>query len=91
VLYATCIGTDPVSDEMLAFIAEAGHRHGRDRRVADLTIGLYMIAKAGERSFTYYPERLPAWHDARRFAGDPMSPWFSGFLAPAAGIEPATN
>lgn len=53
--YVTCIGADGVSDEMLAFIADAGIGTGGVARVPDRTVGLYMISlKDGERSFTYW-------------------------------------
>nr|WP_272213810.1 sugar kinase [Marinicella sp. W31]MDC2879762.1 sugar kinase [Marinicella sp. W31] len=53
--YFTGAGTDTVSDEMLAFMNEAGIGTSSVRRIEDRTVGLYMIAlKNGERSFSYW-------------------------------------
>lgn len=75
--YFTAVGTDTVSDEMLAFIESTGVGTGRIRRVEGRTPGLYMIhLKDGERSFSYWrsvsaaktladdPDRLRAAIDA---------------------------
>ena len=53
--YFTAVGTDTVSDEMLAFIEKTGVGTGYIRRVEGRTPGLYMIhLKDGERSFSYW-------------------------------------
>ncbi|OJF95517.1 sugar kinase [Pararhizobium antarcticum] len=53
--YLTAVGTDTVSDDMLAFIAGTGVGTGQIRRVEGRTPGLYMIhLKNGERSFSYW-------------------------------------
>lgn len=53
--YYTGAGMDAVSDEMLAFMQGAGVGTDAVRRVADRTVGLYMISlKNGERSFSYW-------------------------------------
>ncbi|WP_349435206.1 sugar kinase [Pararhizobium sp. A13] len=53
--YFTAVGTDMVSDEMLAFIEKTGVGIGHIRRVEGRSPGLYMIhLKDGERSFSYW-------------------------------------
>ena len=53
--YVTAVGTDPVSDRMVGFIAEAGIGTGHIARVPDRGVGLYLISlDRGERSFTYW-------------------------------------
>jgi len=53
--YFTAVGTDTVSDEMLAFIEKTGVGTGYIRRVEGRSLGLYMIhLKDGERSFSYW-------------------------------------
>jgi len=53
--YFTAVGTDTVSDEMLAFIEKTGVGTGYIRRVEGRSPGLYMIhLKDGERSFSYW-------------------------------------
>jgi 2-dehydro-3-deoxygluconokinase len=53
--YFTAVGTDTVSDEMLAFIESTGVGTGHIRRVEGRSPGLYMIhLKDGERSFSYW-------------------------------------
>ncbi|WP_428425675.1 sugar kinase [Pararhizobium sp.] len=53
--YLTAVGTDTVSDEMLAFIEKTGVGTGSIRRVEGRSPGLYMIhLKDGERSFSYW-------------------------------------
>lgn len=55
VAYGTCIGTDAVSDEMAAFMADQGIDTTALNRMSDRTVGLYMISlKDGERSFSYW-------------------------------------
>ncbi|MDX0136316.1 sugar kinase [Sinorhizobium meliloti] len=53
--YFTAVGTDTVSDELLAFIESTGVGTAHIRRIAGRTPGLYMIhLKDGERSFSYW-------------------------------------
>lgn len=53
--YLTAVGTDTVSDEMLAFIEKTGVGTRYIRRVEGRSPGLYMIhLKDGERSFSYW-------------------------------------
>lgn len=53
--YVSAVGTDGVSDDLLAFVSGAGIGTGHIRRVADRTVGLYLIQlKDGERSFAYW-------------------------------------
>jgi 2-dehydro-3-deoxygluconokinase len=53
--YLTAVGTDTVSDEMLAFIEKTGVGTSSIRRVEGRSPGLYMIhLKDGERSFSYW-------------------------------------
>ena len=65
--FASCVGTDALSDEMVAFCMSQGIDTSDLRRIAGATVGLYMIAlQNGERSFSY-------WRDtsaARRLADD---------------------
>jgi 2-dehydro-3-deoxygluconokinase len=53
--YISAVGTDTISDEMLAFIESTGVGTGFIRRLPERTPGLYMIhLKDGERSFSYW-------------------------------------
>ena len=53
--YLTALGTDPLSDRIVDFIATAGIGTACIARVPDRVPGLYMISLAGaERSFTYW-------------------------------------
>jgi len=53
--YVTCVGTDAISDQMCDFIADAGVGIDHIGRLADRTVGLYMIQlDDGERSFAYW-------------------------------------
>ncbi len=53
--YATCVGTDALSDSMVDFMADAGIDTAAIRRLPDRTVGLYMIhLRDGERSFSYW-------------------------------------
>ncbi|WP_075289672.1 sugar kinase [Pararhizobium arenae] len=53
--YLTAVGTDTVSDDMLAFIETTGVGTRHIRRVEGRSPGLYMIhLKDGERSFSYW-------------------------------------
>ncbi|MFN4130400.1 MAG: sugar kinase [Paracoccaceae bacterium] len=68
VAFGSCIGTDPVSDEMAAFIAGEGIDTASLRRLPDHTVGLYMISlRDGERSFSYWRGQSAA----KRLADDP--------------------
>ncbi|MBL3571535.1 sugar kinase, partial [Rhodovulum visakhapatnamense] len=66
--YATAVGSDAVSDDMLAFMAAEGVETGAIRRIEGRTVGLYMIAlKDGERSFSYWRGQAAA----KAMADDP--------------------
>ncbi|GHF45960.1 sugar kinase [Seohaeicola zhoushanensis] len=68
VAYGTCVGTDQVSDDMLAFMAAERIDTSAIRRLPDRTVGLYMISlRDGERSFSYWRGQSAA----RRLADDP--------------------
>lgn len=55
VKYVTGVGTDALSDEMVRFITDAGIDASAVERIADRTVGLYLITLNGaERSFTYW-------------------------------------
>jgi 2-dehydro-3-deoxygluconokinase len=59
--YFTAVGDDPMSDEMLAFMAGAGIGTSHIRRIRGRTPGLYLIdLKDGERSFSYWRESSAA-------------------------------
>jgi len=80
--YLTAVGTDGVSDRMVAFLRDAGIGTGHIARRADRTVGLYLIelGASGERSFAYWrgqsaaktlaadPEALTAALDGARLA-----------------------
>lgn len=66
--YATALGTDAVSDRMLAFLAAAGLGTAHVERRQDRTPGLYLIELTGaERSFAYWRGQSAA----RLLAADP--------------------
>ncbi|MDO6732782.1 sugar kinase [Marinovum sp. 2_MG-2023] len=66
--YGSCIGDDAVSNEMAAFIESHGVDTSAMRRLADRTVGLYMISlQDGERSFSYWRGQSAA----RAMAEDP--------------------
>jgi 2-dehydro-3-deoxygluconokinase len=66
--YATCVGTDPLSDSMVAFMTRSGIDTAAVRRVPARTVGLYMIHLLnGERSFSYWRGDSAA----RQLAADP--------------------
>lgn len=68
--YFSAVGTDAVSDEMLAFIAGTGVGTGFIRRLPERMPGLYMIhLKDGERSFSYWRSTSAA----RLLADDPAA------------------
>ncbi|MCF7697886.1 sugar kinase [Loktanella sp. M215] len=55
VSYFTAVGTDAVSDRMVAFLGQAGIETGHVQRRTDRTVGLYLIQLTeGERSFSYW-------------------------------------
>ncbi|SEL75548.1 2-keto-3-deoxygluconate kinase [Roseivivax marinus] len=82
VAYATCIGTDAVSDEMAAFMAGEGIATDTLRRIPERGVGLYMIAlKDGERSFAYWRGQSAA----RLLADDPD--WLDAVLGGAAHVH----
>lgn len=68
--YLSAVGTDALSNRMLAFMQAAGVGTAHVVRRADETVGMYLITlQNGERSFTY-------WRDAsaaRRLAEDPVA------------------
>lgn len=61
VRFLSAVGTDALSDQMLAFIDQAGIDTSRVRRMPDRRPGLYMIHLDGaERSFSYWRENSAA-------------------------------
>jgi 2-dehydro-3-deoxygluconokinase len=73
--YATGVGTDALSDQMLGFMEESGIETGAVRRVPERTVGLYMIElRDGERSFSYWRSAAAA----RLLAAD--RDWLAGSL-----------
>ncbi|MDK1377944.1 MULTISPECIES: sugar kinase [unclassified Sinorhizobium] len=61
VSYFTALGTDRLSDEMLAFMSGAGIASDHVRRIEGRNPGMYMIhLKNGERSFQYWRETSAA-------------------------------
>ncbi|KMK66420.1 sugar kinase [Puniceibacterium sp. IMCC21224] len=65
--YVSAIGSDAVSDELAAFMSDAGVDISHVQRHADRTVGLYMISlKDGERSFSYWRSHSAA----RQMAAD---------------------
>jgi 2-dehydro-3-deoxygluconokinase len=95
--YFTAIGTDSISDAMLAFIEGLGIGTGFIRRVPDRIPGLYMIhLEDGERSFSYWRSNSAARLladdcGALRAAIDASTViFFSGItlaILPPAGVE----
>lgn len=66
--YVSCVGTDPVSDRMLAFMQHGGVGTTHVARIPDRTVGLYLIELSdGERSFVYWRGQSAA----RLLARDP--------------------
>ncbi len=66
--YATCVGSDAVSDRMLEFLASHGIGTGHVARLTERTLGLYLIElRDGERSFSYWRSQSAA----RLLARDP--------------------
>ncbi|MBE9636494.1 PfkB family carbohydrate kinase [Salipiger mangrovisoli] len=75
VSYGTCVGEDAVSSEMLEFISGEGVDVSTVRRVADRTVGLYMISlENGERSFSYWRGQ-----SAAKLMADDLG-WLDGIL-----------
>ena len=65
--YMTAVGTDHLSDRMVAFLADAGLGTDHVARHDDATLGLYMIhLDEGERHFSYWRGQSAA----RRLAAD---------------------
>ncbi|MEL6765636.1 MAG: sugar kinase [Pseudomonadota bacterium] len=74
--YASAVGDDAISAEMLAFMAQERLETGSVRRLQGRTVGLYIITlDAGERSFAYWRGEAAA----RSLADDPG--WLSDTLA----------
>jgi 2-dehydro-3-deoxygluconokinase len=70
VAFLTAVGRDAISDDMLDFMAREGIGTGHVRRLADRTVGLYLIRlRCGERSFAYWRSQSAA----RRLAQDPAA------------------
>lgn len=70
VRYVTAVGTDWMSDAMLARMADAGIDTSCVRLVADATVGLYVIRVVeGERAFAYWRRDSAA----TRLADDPAA------------------
>ena len=68
VRFVSAVGTDPLSDAMLAFIGSHGIDTDHIARLPDATVGLYLITLTGaERSFTYWRGQSAA----KRLADDP--------------------
>ncbi len=66
--YVTAVGTDDLSDRMVAMMAGAGVGTEHIWRVPDLTVGLYLISlRDGERGFSYWRGQSAA----RTLADDP--------------------
>ena len=68
--YVSRVGTDAISGDMLGFMAAAGIGTDHVARVADRTVGLYLISlDKGERSFSYWRGQSAA----RGLADDPAA------------------
>lgn len=79
--YGSCVGVDAASDEMVAFMAAQGIDTTALRRIADRTVGLYMISlDNGERSFSYWRSQSAA----RQLAED--ADWLDSIFANRAVI-----
>ena len=53
--YLTAVGNDPLSKQMIAFLAQCKVGTGLIREIPDRNVGLYLISLIGaERSFTYW-------------------------------------
>ena len=61
VSYFTALGTDPVSDDMIAFMKHSNINTNSIERLSGKTAGLYMIQlNDGERSFSYWRDTSAA-------------------------------
>ena len=61
VSYFTALGTDPASDDMIAFMDKSGINTRQIQRLAGKTAGLYMIRlDNGERRFSYWRDSSAA-------------------------------
>ncbi len=61
--YLTAVGRDPLSDRLLGFMTGAGIGTSHIRRLAEATVGLYLISLThGERSFSYWRGQSAARH-----------------------------
>ena len=70
VAYATAVGTDAISGDMVAFVAACGIGTEAIERIPGRTVGLYMIElKDGERTFVYWRGQSAA----RQLARDPAA------------------
>ena len=79
--YVSAVGTDEISETMLAFIAAQHVGTSRIARVADRSVGLYMIQlNNGERKFSYWRS-----HSAAKTLADD-SARVDGWLASAKAI-----
>jgi 2-dehydro-3-deoxygluconokinase len=79
--YVSAVGTDEISDTMLAFVAAQHIGTSRIARVADRSVGLYMIElNNGERKFSYWRS-----HSAAKTLADD-SARLDGWLASASAI-----
>lgn len=68
VRYVSAIGTDAISDRLVGFLEDNGIATASVARLADRTLGLYLITLDGaERSFTYWRSSAAA----RQLASDP--------------------
>lgn len=100
VRYVSALGTDPLSEEMIAAWEGEGIGTGWVARVADRLPGLYLIRTdaGGERQFLYWRDsapvrqmfRLPGWNETERALCDAGLIYFSGItlsLFDAAGRD----
>ncbi|MEM9761508.1 MAG: sugar kinase [Pseudomonadota bacterium] len=95
--YASAVGDDATSSDMLAFMRREGLETDNVRRLPGRTVGLYTITlKEGERSFAYWRGEAaaraladdPAWLEAALTGRDLL--FFSGItlaILPPAGRE----
>ncbi|WP_375261755.1 sugar kinase [Palleronia sp.] len=59
--YLSCIGDDTMSDQMEAFMQDAGIGTGHLHRIPGRSVGLYMIStQGGERCFSYWRDTAAA-------------------------------
>ncbi|MEM6276676.1 MAG: sugar kinase [Pseudomonadota bacterium] len=72
--YVSALGDDPLSSDMLAFMAAARIRTDHVRQIPGKSAGLYMISlKDGERSFSYWRGQSAARHLAESDLSDALS------------------